>query len=158
MSKLTNQCALCFAVAVSLMGISSVSSAAEGKPSPVDNTAAVNPGEPIVNQVDAKDRTSVPRGSKVACMTGPNSPRPDGESTTCPVVAYDNIQFWPLSYVDNRFDMNLVGYNADGRIVSQRPLDGARYIWKVTVDSTARTVTFWGQSNHTVVLPWGRLE
>ncbi|WP_217994963.1 hypothetical protein [Methylogaea oryzae] len=126
------------------------------------NTTATIPWSklvpPVVASIPTQNSPAPPAGSKVACMTGPNSPSPDGISQTCPVVQYKGLNFWPFSYVDNRGAINVVGYDAANKLVSQQELAGTRYIWKVTVDANAQTVTFFGQSNGTVTIPWSKLS
>ncbi len=112
---------------------------------------------PVVRAMATASAPTPPSGSKIACMTGPNSPTPDGPSTTCPVIKYNNANFWPFSFVDNRMAINVVGYDYGNNRVSEKELKGPRYIYKVTVDSTAQTVTFWGQNNTKVTIPWSQL-
>lgn len=109
-------------------------------------------GSPTVTSVPYSEHpASVPVEMAVVCMTGPNSPIPDGESATCPVVKWGGLTYWAFSYFDNRDSMGIVGYDKAGNIVSQVEKVGARYVWKATVDGN--TVTFWGQANATVVFP-----
>ena len=53
--------------------------------------------------------------------------------------------------------MTIVGYDAGGNVVHQNRVSGARYIYKIEVDSTAQTITLIGQSSETVVMPWSDL-
>jgi hypothetical protein len=87
-------------------------------------------------------------------MTGPDSPKPDGDSLTCPVIQANGRTFWPFSYDDDRRAIDVVGYDSEGTKVSQQQLDGLRYIWRVTVDGKEQTVGFWGQSGPQASLPW----
>jgi len=112
---------------------------------------------PVISQASVQSAPTPPSGMKVTCMVGPNSPTPDGSSTTCPVVTYNGVTFWPFSYIDNRESLGLVGYKS-GQVVSQQELPGARYVWKATVDTAAQTVTFSGQANHTASVPWAKLK
>ena len=99
--------------------------------------------------------------SQAICLKGPDSRSSDSVSSTCPVVTYNGLAFWPFAYKDNRVSIGLVGYNQRGK-VSQQEIKGTRYVWKVTVDSTAQTVTFWGQEegrgNPNVSIPWSQLK
>jgi predicted secreted protein len=54
--------------------------------------------------------------------------------------------------------MTLVAYDASGRIVDQRTLPGARYLWQITLDPEAETVSFRGQANKAVVVTWDQLR
>ena len=112
------------------------------------------PGAPVVVSKSTSSAPTPPAGETVACMTGPNSPSPDGPSSTCPVVQADGRSFWPFNYNDNREAIDVVGYDSTGAKVSQQQLNGARSIWRVTVDSNAQTVGFWGQSTPQASLPW----
>jgi hypothetical protein len=87
---------------------------------------------------------------KMACFTGPNSPRPDGQSADCPVFQWGGLTFWPYSYVDNRYSIGLVAYDFNGYLISQVELPGARYVYKITVDPSGMSVTIWGQSDKKV--------
>jgi hypothetical protein len=53
--------------------------------------------------------------------------------------------------------MTIVAYNSAGNIVHQWYKEGARYIWQITVDEIAKTVTFWGQSNNKICMSWNEL-
>ena len=35
---------------------------------------------------------------------------------------------------------------------------GARYVFRITVDQSAKKVTFWGQANQKIVMPWSELR
>ncbi len=113
---------------------------------------------PVVNAVATSKAPAPPAGDKVTCMTGPNSPSPDGVSSTCPVLSFHGLNFWPMSYSDNRSAIDVVATNAAGTVVSRQSLNGTRYIWQVTVDTKAQTVTFYGQGNATAALPWSGLK
>jgi hypothetical protein len=112
---------------------------------------------PVAASLPAASHPAIPEGMKVACFTGPNSPEPDGPSQSCPVLQWGGLTFWPYSYVDNRVSMGIVSYDSAGKLVKQMEKAGARYVWKITVDTAARTVTFWGQANQTIVVPWVEL-
>jgi hypothetical protein len=112
---------------------------------------------PVVGSLPARSHPAIPSGMKVACFTGPSSPEPDGPSENCPVVQWGGLTFWPYSYVDNRIGMGIVAYDSAGSVVQEVQKSGARYVWKITVDAAAKTVTFWGQANQTIVVPWVEL-
>jgi hypothetical protein len=106
---------------------------------------------PQVAAVPSSSNPPVPTGLKVTCMV--NGTELNG-SPTCPVVQYQGITTWAYSFIDNRVSMALVSYDAKNNVVRNVTLDGARYVWQITVDPTARTVTATGQSNQTVTAPW----
>lgn len=106
---------------------------------------------PFATKLPADVHPPVPEGLKVACMLGPDTLDP---SPTCPVIQWNNHTYWPFSYIDNRYAMNIVAYDAAGKIVKQWDGEGARYVYKITIDPAAQTVTFWGQADKTIVMKW----
>lgn len=111
---------------------------------------------PEVTQLSTQKAPTPPSGMKVTCMTGSNSPTPDGISPTCPVITYNGVDFWPFSYIDNRISIGLVGYKA-GQVVKQLELKGTRYAWDATVDVNAKTVSVWGQGS-SASTSWASLQ
>lgn len=67
-----------------------------------------------------------------------------------PVVFLDGITYYPLSYMDNRFSLALVGYDAANNIVSVKEVPGTRYI--DSIEQEGNTFTFIGQSGSSVTL------
>ncbi|MEY3867479.1 MAG: hypothetical protein RLZZ338_1370 [Cyanobacteriota bacterium] len=109
---------------------------------------------PLVVSVPSASCPSVPSGLKSGASVGPN----DGNlSPNTPVVQYGGYTYWAHSYIDNRVSFNIVAYDAAGKVVKQWEKPGARYIYKITVDSAAQTITFWGQSDQKVVMSWNEL-
>ncbi|KAJ7847567.1 hypothetical protein B0H14DRAFT_2769667, partial [Mycena olivaceomarginata] len=51
-----------------------------------------------------------------------------GDNTQYPVLIVGTYTYWPLSYVDNRESLNLVGYDQNKNLISQVELPGTRYI------------------------------
>ena len=51
----------------------------------------------------------------------------------------------------------LVG-RPDGTILRQTQRPPARYWWSSTLDGSAQTATFWGQSSQSVTIPWSELR
>jgi hypothetical protein len=94
---------------------------------------------------------TIPAGMTVTCVINAVS---GAESTSCPVIKYQGITTWALSFLDNRYSMGIVSYDSAGRIVNTVVKDGARYVYKITSDTAAQTVTIWGQSDRKIVLPW----
>jgi hypothetical protein len=48
----------------------------------------------------------------------------------------------------------LVAYDAQNNIVGIVTKDGARYVWKITVNPQNKTITVWGQANNSVTAQW----
>lgn len=109
---------------------------------------------PQVVQLPANAPPPVPGGLKVTCMTGPDSRQ---SSPNCPVVQYNGHNTWAYSFLDNRSALALVTYGPNNQVLANNTQNGARYVYKVTVDSNAQTVTFWGQADAKVTVPWSAL-
>ena len=54
--------------------------------------------------------------------------------------------------------MTIVAYDAAGKAVKKWYKTGARYVERITVDTGAKTVTFWGQANRKIVMKWKELR
>jgi hypothetical protein len=50
--------------------------------------------------------------------------------------------------------MGLVGYDENSTAVYQRSLIGARYVYKIDIDSTSQTIALTGQGSSRMVIPW----
>lgn len=109
---------------------------------------------PQVALVPANAPPPVPGGLKVTCLKGPNTLE---SSPTCPVVQYNGHTTWAFSFIDNRVAYGVVTYGANNQVLANNTQDGARYVYKITVDSTAKTVSFWGQGDAKVTVPWSAL-
>lgn len=109
---------------------------------------------PTVQMVDANTPLRIPYGMKKTCMQGPDNLY---ASETCPIVNANGLDFWALSYVDNRVGMAIVGYDANGNVVSILEKTGSRYIWGITLDAARQTMAFQGQANAVITLAWDDL-
>ncbi|KAJ7810607.1 hypothetical protein B0H14DRAFT_2862941 [Mycena olivaceomarginata] len=69
-----------------------------------------------------------------------------GDNTQYPVLIVGTYTYWPLSYVDNRESLNLVGYDQNKNLISQVELPGTRYIETVIYDPDAGVIRLIGQS------------
>lgn len=97
---------------------------------------------------------AIPTGLKSLCLADPNQ---TSASAECPIITCGPLTYWAFSLLDNSVAMTLVGYDASQEAVFQLPLVGARYIYKITLDRTAQTLTLIGQSNQQIVVPWFNL-
>ena len=112
------------------------------------------PIPPEAGTVPSNIHPIIPTGSKMTCM---QSADVLGKMDTCYVLEWGNVTYWAYSYIDNRVSFNIVAYDERGNIMKQWEAPGARYLYKITVEPAAQTVTFWGQANQKVVLPWNQL-
>ncbi|BCE01682.1 hypothetical protein [Marinicellulosiphila megalodicopiae] len=117
----------------------------------VDSTAVNN--IPVVVHIDKTQSPTPPAGMKVTCMMSADSL---ASSSTCPVIQYNDIEYWAFSYTDNRSSIGLVGYDA-GMVVSQQELSGVRYVWDITVNESNETVSIFGQSTGQATIDWAAL-
>ncbi len=109
---------------------------------------------PVVEHVPYSSHPAFPSSLKESCSKGPNTLKP---SSTCPVLKLGEYTYWAYSYIDNRFAMNIVAYDSAGRVVQQWEKPGARYVWAIDVNETAKTVTFRGQANRTIEIGFKEL-
>lgn len=109
---------------------------------------------PQVVTVPSGSHPAIPAGLKVTCMVGPDSLQP---SPTCPVIQARGYTTWVYSFIDNRSAYGVVSYDAQGNVVKNTTLDGARYVYNITSDPAGQTLSLWGQANAKAVLPWSAL-
>eukprot|EP01084_Bolivina_argentea_P094341 169594_1 len=94
---------------------------------------------------------------KPSCLYGPDGPsRGKRQRPDYPVLKFNNCTYWPYSD-NNNLTMIIVAYNEKNEMVKTWRRNGARYIWKITVDGMKNEVTFWGQSNKTITMTWTEL-
>ena len=91
----------------------------------------------------------IPDGMKVASLAGPNVLQP---APKCPVLSVGSFILWPMSYIDNRVSFGMVMYNPKNHIVKTVEKKGARYIYKITLNVPASSVTFSGQADQSVTM------
>ena len=109
---------------------------------------------PTVQVVDAATQLRIPIGMTKVCLQGPDTL---DSSDTCPIVNANGLNFWALSYIDNRVGMAIVAYDSSGNVVDLIEKTGARYIWDISLDATKETLSFHGQSNNMINLKWNDL-
>jgi hypothetical protein len=108
---------------------------------------------PLIKLVKVSSVPVIPGGMKLYCPSGANSPTVP-VATTCPVIQYKGLNYWPFSYVDNRSSVGLVGYGADNKVVSVQEIRGTRYVWGITSDVTNRNVRINGQGSSSATVAW----
>ncbi|MCU6793178.1 Ig-like domain repeat protein [Paenibacillus sp. WQ 127069] len=115
-------------------------------------TATLSSTVPAVATVP--NQPAVPSGMKVSCYSGPDT----FTSVDCPVVKWGDYTYWAFSYNDNRDSLGIVAYDSSGTVVKQWERTGTRYLWQITVDASAQSITFWGQGTSNATVEWGFLE
>lgn len=124
-------------------------------PSPTFTPRPTRPDIPVVEKVARPSRLTIPSGMKMTCLKEPDTVEP---CTSYPVIRWRGYTYWAHSYTDNRSSMGIVAYDAAGKVVRQWEKTGARYIWQITVDTSDKTVTLWGQDKKAIVMSWAELE
>lgn len=109
---------------------------------------------PVVEKVSSSSHPAIPSGLKQSCKCGPNTLE---QCPTCPVIKWNGYTYWAYSFIDNRYAMSIVAYDASGKMVKRVDKNGARYVWKITIDEAGQKVTLWGQANKTIGLSFKEL-
>lgn len=91
----------------------------------------------------------IPQGMKVTCLAGPDTLQP---AKLCPVLAVGGFTLWPMSYIDNRVSFGMVMYDPTWKVVNTVEKPGARYVYKISLNQSAKSVTFSGQANQSVTM------
>jgi len=131
------------------------------QPEPPETEEPEPPGgeAPDTPSVGVRDRSLIPPYPaelelNLACFDGPSG----AFVQECPVLEWGEVTYWALSHNDNRGGMTILAFDTEGDLVGTWERSGARYIWQITVDEVAETVTFWGQSNFSFSVTWEELE
>jgi hypothetical protein len=111
---------------------------------PGTGRADTYPSSPTVQIVsdDLNQLPPLPPGFYPDCLAGPDSLYDPG---TCPVIVWGDYTYWVLSPADNTRTMLIVAYDAADHIAGEWTVPGDRYIWQITIDDTAQTISLYGQ-------------
>ena len=96
-----------------------------------------------------------PSDLKTSCSAGPNT---RDRSSTCPVIEMNGYRYWAHSYRNNNPGLGIVAYDPSGKVAKRWDRKGARYLWEIEVDSTEKTVAFFGQGNRAITMTWAELR
>jgi hypothetical protein len=115
---------------------------------------------PITALLDRDLSPAIPDGLniRISCNDGPDVPSTNGPTDECPVIQWGELVYWVYTDASNGSSMTVLAYDSDGERVGSWQRDGARYLWQITIDNTAETVTLWGQASRTIEIPWGDLR
>ncbi len=102
---------------------------------------------PVVRIVPTNTHPAIPADMKIDPSPGPNDL---SLAPNCPVLSWGNYTYWVADYVDNRLAMCILAFDASNKVIKQIAKNGARYIWKMTLDPNSNTLTCYGQSNQTI--------
>jgi hypothetical protein len=73
------------------------------------------------------------------------------------VIQYGGVRTWAYNFIDNRVAFGIVTHGPNNKVLANNTHNGSRYVYKITVDPSAKTVSFWGQGDAKVTLPWSAL-
>ncbi|EJD51181.1 hypothetical protein AURDEDRAFT_149843 [Auricularia subglabra TFB-10046 SS5] len=124
--------------------------------SPTTTTTATptpTPTLPAVVVLDAFNQPPPPSDLKYVHIVDPNSLQTD--NTHYPVLQYQGLNFWALSFVDNRVAFSILAYDADGELYARWDRTGARYLY--TIKPSGSSVAFLGQSSAAVTFTLAEL-
>ena len=106
------------------------------------STAAAGFSDPTV--VEVPNTGFAISDAHMECNEGPSDLT---DSSTCPVLQWNGYTYWPMTYDDNRFSFALIAFDELGNQAARWELPGSRYVVDMTVDTTAGTLTIFGQLN-----------
>ncbi|HNX40402.1 MAG TPA: thrombospondin type 3 repeat-containing protein [Methanothrix sp.] len=72
------------------------------------------PASPSVGYLNTRSTPSIPSGLKIACLMYPDTLQ---SCSAYPVLIWGDYTYWPLSYYDNRYAMDIIAYDSSGTIV-----------------------------------------
>jgi hypothetical protein len=130
-------------------------------PGPDAPVAADRPPDPppmVVILPAARAPARLPPDTKVFCEDSSGN-----ASDVCATLYWRGYMYWPLSWNDNRIELDVVAFDPNGVPVKEVAARGTRYIQAITVDPAAGLVTFQGQnegpgSSQYVTLTWDDLR
>jgi virginiamycin B lyase len=114
---------------------------------------AGEPAPEIAAQAVAAAPT-VPQGRAIRCTDGPAA---KVNTSTCPVVRYQGLTWWPLDHADSRDAVVFAGFDAGGKLVKSVERPGTRSVHSVVADPVAKTVTLVGKDGARVSIGWAEL-
>ena len=117
--------------------------------------AQTPPNTAVIEFIPQGDHPPIPQNLQLVCM--PTSGGGAPKSGTCPVVKYQGISTWAYSFTDNRNSLALVSYDADNKVVRNVEKGGARYLFDAITSLQSQPVTFIGQAQKFVTVPWSEL-
>ena len=111
--------------------------------------------KPHVQLMDKSNTPMLPQGWKAICMEGPDTSH---HSPTCEVLVHNNTSYWALSHNDNRFGIAIAAYNEKREFIGILEKSRTRNIWNIDVNEAGDEVTFYGEANSKVIIPFDQLD
>ncbi|KAM5544196.1 hypothetical protein V8D89_001856 [Ganoderma adspersum] len=101
----------------------------------------------IVTRHPSSQPAPAPDGLKYTCLADPEKL---DSSDSYPVFLLGKYSYWALSYIDNRYAMEIVAYDSQKNLVGRWSKAGARYVQRIEYDEESRQVKFVGQGSLSV--------
>lgn len=102
---------------------------------------------PVVQILPARSYPTLPSDLKLTVLVDPNrlDAAPDVQ-----VLNWGEFTYWVASYIDNRVAFCFVGFDGAGKLVKRVEKEGARYLWRLQLDPSAKNLTATGQAGRAV--------
>lgn len=104
---------------------------------------------PVIHVVPTNSNPPLPAGMKMTILQGPDTLQ---SAPDCQVLSWGSYTYWVATYDDNRYSMCFLAYDQTGKLVGQLEKQGARYMYRMTLDQTNQSVTCAGQANRSVTV------
>ncbi|OPH53422.1 hypothetical protein BC351_06045 [Paenibacillus ferrarius] len=135
---------------------STVTDASGGGSTPTGNVAFYD-GATLIGTGDLVEDEPIVV-NKPAGASPPTQPDLKLTCSNCPVIQWGGLSFWAYSFYENTEEIQLIGYDANNQIVKSWKIAGDRYVEGITIDKSARLITFKGQKGNVISRTWDQLE
>lgn len=122
---------------------------ATNAPIPPDTGRRLSFVDAYVERLPTSSAPTPPTGWGVRCFIGPNSLQ---SIATCDTLVHKGLRYWAFSHNDNRTAFLIAAYNSSNQLVASQQYNGARYSWRISIDSDDRLAYFLGQAENEVAV------
>jgi len=123
-----------------------------------DGPPFATPTVVLADMSTAPSGAQLPPNARVVCVLSGSSGITSGQ---CPVVKWGTWTYWAFTANDDTGFL-VTPYDQAGQLATvagwPKLAAGPRYLWQITADPAAMTVTFWGQSDATATMSWADLR
>lgn len=116
---------------------------------PPDDGRRLSFVDAYVEKLTTASAPTPPSGWSPSCFIGPNTLQ---SITTCDTLVHKGLRYWAFSHNDNRTAFLIAAYNSSNQLVASQQYNGARYNWRISIDSDDRLVYFLGQAENEVTV------
>jgi hypothetical protein len=133
--------------------------AGAGDDAATDGPPFATPTVVLADISTAPGAAQLPPNAAVVCTLSGTNATASGQ---CPVIRWGSWTYWALTDNSGPTAFLVTPYDQAGNLATitgwPKQALGARYLWKITVDASAMTATFWGQSDATASMTWADLH